>query len=978
MSRYIIIGVLLVAMLASCSILSSKNNGPNPWPQPPAGYSETLPGSLHGTSAGMQWWYEQADGAGALFGVTYAETGCGNCHTDSCDDCHGDAAGATAVDQPTKCIVCHGRLEKEAALGVEDVHFDSGMVCSDCHSLDEIHGDGNTYNSMFNAAALSPECIDCHNANGPGAPVPTTTSHTLHGAALACDACHVSTVITCYNCHFQTLLDSHEKKAAAAFKNFIILMNDANGVVRAGTYQSAIYDGHTFVAFAPYHGHAISAEGRACADCHNGPRMTEYGTTGQIQMTWWDAGEGKVMHTDGVIPFEPDDMVFQFVDFVNGAWEPFDLATSQVGHTYQYKFCSPLTEDQLGALGATAEPTGPAATLPGSLHGTARGMQWWYEQADGAGPMFGVAYADTGCGNCHTDTCDDCHANADGTGGVDEPAVCQTCHSRVVKEGALELTDVHFDSGMTCSDCHTSEEIHGDGTTYNSMLDGGLQIECQDCHDSVDTSIPEHATHSATFNCDTCHVQSVITCYNCHFQSLLDNHEKKPAAAFKNFALLMNGPDGKLRLGSYQSVYYDGNGFVAFGPYHGHNITAAGRHCADCHANDRIQEYMDTGEIIMTTWNAGESKVEHTTGLVPFVPDDFVYQFLDFDGTAWSPVTPTDTQYQWKFCTPLDEDQLAKMAIDMPTAENLASSLHGTAAGMEWWYTQANGAGDFLGLAYADTGCGNCHTNGCDDCHANADGTGGVDQPAVCITCHGRQDKENALGVTDVHFDAGMLCADCHSMRELHGDGMSYDSMLQAGAMDTECENCHSGDGPGPDVPTSISHTLHGGAVACDACHMSSAVTCYNCHLQTLLDSHEKKAAAAFKDFILLINDEDGVVRAGTYQSVFYDNKGFIAFGPFHGHSVMATGRACADCHDNDRITELNDTDQIVMTSWNAGESKVEHTTGAIPFVPDKFVFQFVDWDGTVWSPVAPAETQFQWEWSSPLDATQLANLGVE
>ena len=59
----------------------------------------------------------------------------------------------------------------------------------------------------------------------------------------------------------------------------------------------------------------------------------------------------------------------------------------------------------------TPGPAGPAATLPTSLHGTSGGMQWWYEQDDGAGQLFGIPYADTGCGNCHVATCDQCHTN---------------------------------------------------------------------------------------------------------------------------------------------------------------------------------------------------------------------------------------------------------------------------------------------------------------------------------------------------------------------------------------------------------------------------------------------------------------------------------------------------------------------------------------------------------------------------------------
>ena len=89
---------------------------------------------------------------------------------------------------------------------------------------------------------------------------------------------------------------------------------------------------------------------------------------------------------------------------------------------------------------------GPVVTLPASLHGTARGMQWWYEQDDGAGALFGVNYTDTGCGGCHVDTmapdggCSECHGEAS----VSEPIanqaeLCSSCHGRLTKESALQV-----------------------------------------------------------------------------------------------------------------------------------------------------------------------------------------------------------------------------------------------------------------------------------------------------------------------------------------------------------------------------------------------------------------------------------------------------------------------------------------------------------------------------------------------------------
>ena len=41
--------------------------------------------------------------------------------------------------------------------------------------------------------------------------------------------------------------------------------------------------------------------------------------------------------------------------------------------------------------------------------------------------------------------------------------------------------DVHFQKGMLCQDCHTSNDLHGDGFLRGANF-GAVEIECQDCH----------------------------------------------------------------------------------------------------------------------------------------------------------------------------------------------------------------------------------------------------------------------------------------------------------------------------------------------------------------------------------------------------------------------------------------------------------------------------------------------------------------
>lgn len=47
--------------------------------------------------------------------------------------------------------------------------------------------------------------------------------------------------------------------------------------------------------------------------------------------------------------------------------------------------------------------------------------------------------------------------------------------------GAVRLNDIHFERGMGCVDCHSIQDIHGDGNMYARNWDF-IEIECDDCH----------------------------------------------------------------------------------------------------------------------------------------------------------------------------------------------------------------------------------------------------------------------------------------------------------------------------------------------------------------------------------------------------------------------------------------------------------------------------------------------------------------
>jgi hypothetical protein len=72
---------------------------------------------------------------------------------------------------------------------------------------------------------------------------------------------------------------------------------------------------------------------------------------------------------------------------------------------------------------------------------------------------------------------------------------CATCHNQgkrigVSYQGLMETQnkkylhmqgDIHYQKGMLCQDCHTSNDLHGDGFLGGTTA-AAVEIECQDCH----------------------------------------------------------------------------------------------------------------------------------------------------------------------------------------------------------------------------------------------------------------------------------------------------------------------------------------------------------------------------------------------------------------------------------------------------------------------------------------------------------------
>ena len=90
------------------------------------------------------------------------------------------------------------------------------------------------------------------------------------------------------------------------------------------------------------------------------------------------------------------------------------------------------------------------------------------------------------------ETCSTCHNRGKRIGvsyqGLMESAYSSTFDSDGNEQPELHTKrymhmeeDIHFKKGMLCQDCHTSNDLHGDGFLAGANL-ASVEVECQDCH----------------------------------------------------------------------------------------------------------------------------------------------------------------------------------------------------------------------------------------------------------------------------------------------------------------------------------------------------------------------------------------------------------------------------------------------------------------------------------------------------------------
>lgn len=299
------------------------------------------------------------------------------------------------------------------------------------------------------------------------------------------------------------------------------------------------------------------------------------------------------------------------------------------------------------------------------------------------------------------------------------------------------------------------------------------------------------------------------------------------------------------------------------------------------------------------------------------------------------------------------------------------SGLHYTNRGIEFIYSKEHGGLEKLtGMSAEKLGClqAKCHVRSCDACHReNVDGKAFYSvetarTEAACQRCH-PMDENNP----DVHFKGGMKCMDCHSAREIHGDGVAYDTYMQPGFFDTRCENCHN------DIPKTASHTVHGGKLDCSVCHALDVVTCFNCHIDTRIA--EKKDVQIERHGLFFLVNHEGEVTLGNLVSYVYGNKTMITVAPSFPHSITEVGRTCEACHATSIVRQVKE-GALDLLSWRDGNAVSPE--GVVPVIEGmKWNLTFLGRTGDQWNPLEkPDDPLISFSgYCTPLSGDQLNKL---
>jgi len=238
-----------------------------------------------------------------------------------------------------------------------------------------------------------------------------------------------------------------------------------------------------------------------------------------------------------------------------------------------------------------------------SLHYTGAGMKGEY--AKFAAKEFGIDmdeyYAKWNCSKCHATTCEKCHE-----GGHDAEITIDTCDKCHFKKQTATFKgdmpahkkkgpapDIHYTMGLTCTDCHNADELHGDGNVYTSQLEA-VTTKCEDCHNSpgktvkemsvtqYSTDVSAHKMHGDKLDCTACHSGWALTCNNCHIDT------RKGTQPVSDEFYLGVASDGKIKPFIKMEATCDNATHMGYGEWFSHTVTDKAKDCAFCHESKEV------------------------------------------------------------------------------------------------------------------------------------------------------------------------------------------------------------------------------------------------------------------------------------------------------------------------------------------------------------------------------------------------------
>ncbi|KGK99691.1 hypothetical protein LI82_00240 [Methanococcoides methylutens] len=312
-------------------------------------------------------------------------------------------------------------------------------------------------------------------------------------------------------------------------------------------------------------------------------------------------------------------------------------------------------------------------------------------------------------------------------------------------------------------------------------------------------------------------------------------------------------------------------------------------------------------------------------------------------------VEETGTESGFESCQPCHADIIT----------NFSSSLHYTGSGMKGEY-EKGAAGEFgidMHTFYEERGCSACHASSCTSCHTVEGGHGGDITIETCDQCHFKKQTSYFQGELpahkdvapnpDVHYEKELECTDCHTAEEVHGDGVAYESQMEA--VKVTCAECHTD--PEKEVngmavtqyyPDSPAHSIHEGKLDCSACHSGWVITCENCHLET--GQLDRIDVSKFH----LARSVEGTIKPFINMTASYNNSTHTAFAEWVPHTTTTEAKDCEFCHENTEIF-VGENDGVILGAGGSflsqetinriaeapieEESDSEDTPGLVPYL---------------------------------------------